>query len=152
MISPLLLGQEIFTAVLGSYLHPSCLQPTSVISCEEVWMCQNNIVLTSGLKVSCCVITFITQMFLLKFFKNISEFNLTFMKSLNFKYTKFILSIVNLCPQRCIYPIYNCHENTISFMQIIRSLKHNMQLINADDNGAIGKMTFITWCWCFTAH
>lgn len=34
-------------------------------------------------------------------------------------------------------------------MQIIRSLKHNMQLINVDDNGAIGNMTFITWCWCF---
>ena len=24
-----------------------------------------------------------------------------------------------------------------------------MQLINVDDNGAIGNMTFITWCWCF---
>ena len=51
--------------------------------------------------------------------------------------------------QRFIYSTFNCHENAISFMQIIRSLKHNMQLINVDDNGAIGNMTFITWCWCF---
>ena len=41
-------------------------------------MCQNNIVLTSGLKVSCSVITFITQMFLLKIFtKCSSSFNIS---------------------------------------------------------------------------